>query len=307
MSRLAFVFPGQGAQYTGMGRQLAEVYPEAARVFALADNLADYKISDICFAGPAEKLNTTIYAQPCLLTTNLAILKVVESKGLYPVMAAGLSLGEYSALIAAGAISFEEALPLVVKRAQLMQEAVPAGEGAMAAILGLDTQLVEDICLQQQGTVSIANYNCPGQVVISGEREAVLRASSELKNAGGRVAPLAVSVPSHCRLMYDAALKLQPFLANINWKQPKIEVVSNVNAQANPASAVTEMLFKQLFSPVRWEHSIRYMMEKTDYFIEIGPGTSLSGLIRRIDRSRCLGQVDDVASLEKVLAKVESL
>lgn len=307
MPRLAFVFPGQGAQYAGMGRQLAETYSEAAQIFALADEIAGYKLSDICFAGPTEQLNSTIYAQPCLLTTTLAILKVVESKGLSPEMAAGLSLGEYSALAATGSIAFAEALPLVQKRAQLMQAAVPPGEGAMAAIMGLANEAVEDICNKQPGIVSIANYNCPGQVVISGEKAAVLNASALLKETGGRVTPLAVSVPSHCQLMYDAALRLKPFLLNVDWKQPGFDVVSNVNAQVNPAADIPELLFKQLFSPLRWEQSIRYMMEKIDFFIEIGPGSSLSGLIRRIDRTRLLGQIDDVASLDKILAKVESL
>ncbi|MEN6327344.1 MAG: ACP S-malonyltransferase [Syntrophomonas sp.] len=307
MSRLAFVFPGQGAQYPGMGRELAEKYPEAAQVFAQADEIAGFKLSDICFNGPAEQLNTTIYAQPALLTTNLAILKVAQSKGLFPVMLAGLSLGEYSALIAAGSISFAQALPLVQKRARLMQEAVPPDQGAMAAVLGLDNQVVEDVCFKQHGIVSIANYNCPGQVVISGEKQAVLQASSILKDAGGRIAPLAVSVPSHCQLMHEAAVQLTPYLTSIEWKQPKIDVVSNVNAQTNPSSLLAEMLARQLFSPVRWEQSIRYMMEKVDYFIEVGPGSSLSGLIKRIDKTRLLGQIGDVASLEKVLAKVESL
>ncbi|MGI5922297.1 MAG: ACP S-malonyltransferase, partial [Syntrophomonadaceae bacterium] len=276
-------------------------------VFQLADEIAGFKVSEMCFTGPAEELNKTVYAQPCLLTANLAIFQVVMSQGLKPAVVAGLSLGEYSALLAAGSISFTEALPLVQKRAQLMQEAVPPGQGAMAAILGLDSETVEQACSQQQGIVSIANYNCPGQVVISGESKAVLNASVLLKEAGGRVTPLAVSVPSHCQMMYEAALKLKPFLAGITWKEPEIEVVNNVNAQANPASSLADMLFKQLFSPVRWEQSVRYMMEKADYFVEVGPGSSLSGLIRRIDRSRLLGQVDSVASLEKVLAKVESL
>ncbi len=307
MPRLAFVFPGQGAQRPGMGKELADNYEEAAQVFAQADAIIGYRLSALCFEGPAEQLNQTEYAQPALLTTSLAILEVVKKHGLAPVMVAGLSLGEYTALVAAGSIRLQEALPLVQLRARLMQEAVPAGQGAMAAIIGLEAEQVSKTCQQVQGIVDIANYNCPGQLVISGETAAVNAAGALLKTSGGRIFPLAVTVPSHSQLMQDAALKLQAHLAEINWQEPLVPIVSNVNAQSNSAHDFTELLRQQLFSPVRWEQSIRYMMQQVDYFIEIGPGSTLSGLIKKVDRSRCLGQVEDLRSLEKILLEVKSL
>lgn len=307
MPRLAFVFPGQGAQYPGMGRELAKNFEEAAHVFAEADDMAGYKLSTMCFEGPAELLNQTQYAQPALLTTSLAIFRVLVAHGLSPLMFAGLSLGEYTALVAAGSLTFQEALPLVQVRGKLMQDAIPPGKGAMAAVMGLDNDTISDVCQQTEGIVVIANYNCPGQVVISGEQDAVRDAGAVLKKAGGRVMLLAVSVPSHSPLMYDAGQKLKPHLARVQWKEPIIEVVSNVNAQVNPASQLEDLLVKQLFSPVLWEQSIRYIMEKVDYFIEIGPGSTLSGLIKRIDRTRIIGQIENMASLEKVIEKVNLL
>lgn len=307
MPRLAFVFPGQGAQYKGMGRELAAKHEEAFQVFAEADDIAGYKISTLCFEDPENQLNLTEYAQPAILTTSLAIFQVVKKLGLSPVLFAGLSLGEYSALVAGGAISFREALPLVQTRARLMQSAVFPGKGAMAAVMGLDNSVVSDACKQVAGIVDIANYNCPGQVVISGEKEAVLNAGEVLKAAGGRVSLLAVSVPSHSKLMSDAAVKLQAYLIQANWQQAQIGIVSNVNARENTPQQYEDLLVRQLYCPVLWEQSVRYMMEKVDYFIEIGPGSTLSGLIKRIDRSRLIGQIEDSKSLEKVIEKVKSL
>lgn len=306
MPRIAFVFPGQGAQYPGMGKELAEKYAEAAAVFAAADKISPYSISSLCFDGPAEKLNQTEFAQPALLTCSLAALAVVRKKGIQASILAGLSLGEYTALVAAGALSLEEALPLVQKRALLMQEAVPPGEGAMAAVLGMEAGKLEELCSMARGQVVLANYNCPGQLVISGENEAVQAVTASIKAAGGRVMPLAVSVPSHSPLMYDAAMKLKAELEQIKWQQPLIPVVSNVNARENAAENLAELLAQQLFKPVLWEQSVRYMMEKVDHFVEIGPGRTLSGLIRKIDRQRVLGQVENPTSLEKLIEKVES-
>ncbi len=307
MPRLAFVFPGQGAQYPGMGKELADNYVEAAQVFAQADSILSYKLSDLCFNGPADQLNKTEFAQPALLTTSLAILEVVKKHGLGPIMVAGLSLGEYTALVAAGSISLEEALPLVQLRGRLMQAAVPEGQGAMAAIMGLEAVKVIDVCHGINGIVDIANYNCPGQLVISGEKDAVTQVGAVLKSIGGRVIPLAVSVPSHSPLMQDAAVKLQPHLSETKWQDPRVPVVSNVNAQSNSCQDFADLLVKQLFSPVLWEQSIRYMLNQVDYFIEIGPGSTLSSLIKKIDRSRLLGQVEDLRSLHRIIAEVNSI
>ncbi|MBC7074740.1 MAG: ACP S-malonyltransferase [Syntrophomonadaceae bacterium] len=305
MERIAFVFPGQGAQYKGMGRDLAQNCKEAAEVFAAADEIAGYKISTLCFEDTDGLLDKTEYAQPALLTTSLAVYEAVKKQGIIPTVVAGLSLGEYTALVAAGALSFREALPLVQVRARLMQEAVPLGKGAMAAVMGLDDEVVKDACRQTGGIVDIANYNAPGQVVISGEKEAVIAAGSILKEAGGRVRMLEVSVPSHSQLMYDAAVELSSYLEQIKWQEPVIEVVSNVNARCNTYDEFADLLVKQLFSPVLWEQSVRYMMNKVEYFIEIGPGSTLTGLIKRIDRNRVLGNIEDVRSLKKIIEKVK--
>ncbi|MDD2509827.1 MAG: ACP S-malonyltransferase [Syntrophomonas sp.] len=307
MPRIAFVFPGQGAQYPGMGKELAEKYEEAAQVFATADRISPYSISSLCFEGSPEQLNQTEFAQPALLVSSMAALVVAKKSGICAEVLAGLSLGEYTALVAAGALNLEEALPLVQKRAILMQEAVPPGQGAMAAVLGMDALSLENICSKAVGQVGIANYNCPGQLVISGEMEAVRAVTASIKETGGRVIPLAVSVPSHSPLMYEAAMKLKAELAQVKWQQPLIPVVSNVNAQENGPEEFEELLTQQLFKPVLWEQSVRYMMNKADYFIEIGPGSTLSGLIKKIDRNRVLGQVEDSKSLEKLLKKVESI
>lgn len=307
MSRLAFVFPGQGAQYPGMGQELAMNYPEAAAIFDQADQISPYPVSELCFAGPAERLNSTEFAQPALLTASLAILAAVKEQGIKPDLVAGLSLGEYTALVAAGYISFAEALPLVQERGRLMQEAVPRGKGAMAAVLGLEYELVAGVCRQAGGIVDIANLNCPGQVVISGERDAVTRATDLLRERGARVRLLDVSVPSHSRLMTSAARKLQEHLDKLDWKAANPPVISNVTARTYRPEETGDLLVQQLYSPVQWEASIRYMAEKVDYFIEIGPGTTLSGLIKRIAPGHLLGNVQDIKSLQKIIREVESI
>jgi len=305
MLRMAFVFPGQGSQYIGMGKEMADSYEEAARVFDLADQICGYKLSTLCFEGPQAQLDQTIYSQPAIMVTSLACLAAARKNGLSAQLMAGLSLGEYTALTAAGAMTLEQSLPLVMTRARLMQEAVPIGKGAMAAVIGSETDLVERICDQVEGTVMVANYNCPGQLVISGERGSVEEASSLLKNAGARTMMLPISVPSHSPLLEECARKFAAEVARVQFSEPIVDVISNVNARENRAGDFPELLVKQLHSPVLWEQSVRYMLNKVDYFIEIGPGSSLSGLIKKIDRSRILGRIEDNKTLPKLMEKVK--
>lgn len=307
MLRLAFVFPGQGAQYVGMGKELAELFAPAREVFARADEILGYKLSRVCFEGPEEELNRTEVTQPAILTTSVAAFEVLKSEGLMPEVAAGLSLGEYSALVAAGAVEFETAVELVVKRGRIMQDAVPEGQGMMAAILGMHESIVEEVCRESSefGIVNIANYNCPGQLVISGAREAVARAGELLKEKGGRLVPLSVSVPSHSRLMYGASQLLEQELIRINWAEPHFPVISNVTARELPGEKLVEALVQQLYNPVRWEQSVEYIAGKVDYFIEVGPGKVLSGFIKKKARSKLLGNVEDAASLTRLLSKVK--
>jgi len=307
MLKLGFVFPGQGSQYVGMGKELAESYESAAQVFAKADSICGYNLSSICFNDTNNLLDQTVYAQPAIMVTSLACLAVAEANGFSAQLVSGLSLGEYTALVAAGALSLEQALPLVMKRAKLMQDAVPLGKGAMAAVLGLDDKIVEDVCSQVEGIVKVANYNCPGQLVISGEKEAVEHAAVLLKQEGGKTKLLAISVPSHSPLMQACSLKFSQEIDGVQFNEPIVGVVSNVNAIENAARDFPRLLVEQLYSPVRWEQGIRYMMNKVDYFVEIGPGSSLSGLIKKIDRTRVLGQIEDVKSFQKLLEKVKEI
>lgn len=307
MLKLAFVFPGQGSQYVGMGKEIAEFSASAARVFAGADNICGYKLSSICFEGPADLLDQTRYAQPAILTASLACLAAAVEQGLSAQLVSGLSLGEYTALVAAGSMDLEQALPLVMKRAELMQEAVPVGKGAMAAVLGLGNTVVEDVCRQVEGIVTVANYNCPGQLVISGEKEAVEQAAAHLKQKGGKTIMLAISVPSHSPMMRECASQLAREIDLVHFKEPSPGVVSNVNAIENNSMDFPGLLAKQLYSPVLWEQGVRYMMDRVDYFVEIGPGASLSGLIKKIDRNRILGHIEDVKSLQKLIKKVKEI
>ncbi len=279
--KTAFVFPGQGSQFVGMGKDLAEKYLDQA------NQILGFDLKKLCFDGPEEELKRTEITQPAILIVSIAAFKTLKEK---PSVVAGHSLGEYSALVAAGALKFEDAVKIVNLRGKFMQEAVPLGQGAMTAVLNLDRQKIADCCKQAEakGVVSPANFNSPGQVVISGKKEAVEEASRLCKEAGAkRVIPLQVSAPFHCSLMQPAADKLKLELDKIEIQDAQIPIVANVTANyVTKASDIRDLLIKQVTSPVLWEDSIKKMMaDGITSFVEVGPGKVLSGLIKKIDRN----------------------
>lgn len=306
----AFIFPGQGSQSVGMGKALCEAFPEAKAVFEAADDALHEKLSTLCFEGPEDALKLTANTQPAILTVSIAAHAVFSKRSaISPAFVAGHSLGEYSALVAAQAMTLADAVRAVRARGTFMQDAVPAGVGAMSAVLGLAPEKVAELCLQaEQGeVVSCANFNDPSQTVIAGHVKAVERAGELLKAAGAkRVLPLPVSAPFHCALMQPVVPRLEAVLGD--FKNPVVPVVSNVEAQPNGEGArVKELLLRQVTGSVRWIESVR-AMEKAGVtkMIELGPGKVLCGLVKRIARSiECLN-VEDPASLEKTLAALGS-
>ena len=307
MTDFAMIFPGQGSQAVGMLAELAEQYPIVTETFAQASDVLGYSLWDLVQNGPEEELNKTWKTQPALLAASVAIWRVWQEKqGKMPQMMAGHSLGEYSALVCAGVIDFAVAIKLVELRGQLMQEAVPAGTGAMYAIIGLDNDAIAKACEEaaQGQIVSPVNFNSPGQVVIAGNKEAVERAGVLCKEAGAkRALPLAVSVPSHCALMKPAADKLAVALQEIEFKQPEIQVVNNVDVVAQTdANAIRDALVRQLYNPVRWTETVELIAEKgITQLLEIGPGKVLTGLTKRISKEMNAAAVNDIASLDVAL------
>ncbi|KPV45423.1 malonyl CoA-ACP transacylase [Alicyclobacillus ferrooxydans] len=306
---LAFVFPGQGAQYVGMGRELIERYPIAAQTFKAADAALGFALSEIILSGPEETLKLTYHAQPALLTASIAAFRVFQEQSpRSAIVSAGHSLGEYSALVAAGVLEFQDAVKLVYQRGRFMDEAVPAGEGAMAAVLGLDEAALEKVCEEAthgDDLVEMANMNCPGQIAISGTAEAVSRASVLAKAAGAkRVIPLVVSGPFHCQLMRPAAGKLSEALGTTQFQTGRWPVVANVDAVARTdAEGIRLALEQQLYKPVRFQDDVLTMRDMgVDTVIEFGPGTVLSGLIRKTERGLRTLHVEDMASLEETLS-----
>ncbi|MEZ8739137.1 ACP S-malonyltransferase [Photobacterium swingsii] len=304
MSKFAIVFPGQGSQAVGMLAELAEKFSVVTDTFAEASEVLGYDLWALVQNGPAEDLNQTHRTQPALLAASVAIWRVWQQEGgEQPTVVAGHSLGEYSALVCAGVIDFKDAVKLVELRGQLMQEAVPAGVGAMSAIIGLDNDAIAKACEEaaQGQVVSPVNFNSPGQVVIAGNKEAVDRANVLCKEAGAkRALPLPVSVPSHCELMKPAADKLAVALENIEFKAPAIPVINNadVATETDPA-AIKLALVKQLYGPVRWTESVERMAEEgIEQLLEMGPGKVLTGLTKRINRALGGSAVNDSASFE---------
>jgi [acyl-carrier-protein] S-malonyltransferase len=284
--KIAFVFPGQGSQYVGMGKDIYEHYPIAKEVFQQASDALGYDVANLCFNGPVEELNRTFRTQPCILTVSSALNSVLKEKGIQPSVVAGHSLGEYSALVAAEVISLKDSVSLTEKRGRFMQEAVPEGKGLMAAILGLERKKVDEICNSLiSGYAAAANYNCPGQIVIAGEKTAVEEAIELCKSAGAkRAIALAVSVPSHCKLMNGASERLGELLGTIELKDPFIPLVNNADAKfLKTAEEIKPSLIRQLNSPLLWEDSIKAIYASgIDTFVEVGPGKVLTGLIKRI-------------------------
>lgn len=307
MSRICFVFPGQGAQYRGMGKELFDNYEECREVYLNADKALQFNISELCFYGSEEELSKTENTQPAILTTSIALLRILENKGIKAQVAAGLSLGEYSALVCSKVLDFETAVRLVKKRGGFMQEAVPQNKGAMAAIIGLKASKVDDIIktLDKKYIVEVANYNCIGQTVIAGEIDGVRNACEVFKQNGAlKTVMLSVSGPFHTSMMLPAAQKLKTELLNIKIEKLDIPVVTNVTGDfIVDKDSIKDNLVKQVMSSVKWEQSIRKLIEfGIDTFVEIGPGKTLSTFVRKIDRSIKTYNVEDLKSLDKTVS-----
>jgi [acyl-carrier-protein] S-malonyltransferase len=310
-SNIAFLFPGQGSQTIGMGKELAEKYPIARQTFDDADEALGYKLSQLCFEGPEDQLRLTEITQPAILTASVAAYRVLSEKGIKPTFVAGHSLGEYSAHVAAGTFSFADAVRTVRNRGKYMQEAVPVGVGAMAAILGMDLETVTGICTDAaQGEVcEPANINSTGQIVISGHAKAIERAIKLAEERGAKKAvSLPVSAPFHCSLMKPAQDRLAADLQALKFQNPNIPVVCNVDATpVTDAERSRDALIRQVTGSVKWEQSVRLLIDQSvQTFVEVGPGKVLWGLMRQLDRSKTCLSVGDEASLQKTLGHFAS-
>ncbi|WP_445488314.1 ACP S-malonyltransferase [Niallia sp. 03133] len=311
MGKIAFVFPGQGSQTVGMGKELAEHYEAASSLFKKADEKLNFPLSQLIFEGPKEELTLTYNTQPALLTTSMALLEHFKQYGVKADYVAGHSLGEYSALVASGVLTFEDAVYAVRKRGEYMQEAVPAGEGAMAAVLGLDRKILAEVteAVTKEGhSVQLANLNCPGQIVISGTAKGIEYACERAKEAGAkRAIPLDVSGPFHSELMKPAADKFSECLEAISMEDAKIPVIANVSADTvEQKETIQKLLIEQLYSSVLWEDSVNKMVELgVDTFVEIGPGKVLAGLVKKINRNVRIFSVYDEETSKSAAAAIK--
>lgn len=310
--KIAYLFSGQGSQYQGMMRDIAESIKTAKSVFEIADNTLSRSISDLCFFGSQEELNLTHNTQPCVLAADLAAYAGLMSYDIKPSVVAGFSLGEYAALVASGAISINDVFPIIQKRADYMQDAVPVGRGAMAAIMKLSSEEVENICDEIEGYVVPANYNCPGQIVVSGENDAIERLLEMAKERKLRAMRLAVSAPFHCELMTPAAERLEEALSVITINDPTISIYMNVDAQPEKEKRnILDKLIAQAKSPVRWEETLQNMYrDGVDTFIELGPGKTLSGFVKKtfkgVNGINCFN-ITDMDSLIETVAAINAL
>lgn len=301
MGKIAFMFPGQGSQYVGMGKEFYDALPLCKDIYEKASEAAGLDVVSLCFEEN-DRIHITEYTQIAMVATEVAMLKALEEKGLRPDVTAGLSLGEYGALVASGVLTAEDAFALVRKRGIYMQEAVPTG-GAMTAVLGLDTEKIEEICENTEGIVSIANYNCPGQTVITGEAAAVEAAAAKCKEAGAkRCIPLKVSGPFHSAMLTGAGEKLGEELKNVEIHPIAIPYIANVTADyVTDTDEVKPLLEKQVSSSVRWQQTIeRMIVDGVDTFVEIGPGKTLTGFMRKIDRDMKVYNIEKLEDLDKV-------